>query len=165
MPAPRHKKEGDRESWVRGQEQKELGAGYLAYDEVAGSGGDTAHFTKGHRTRCQGQNQPGRTKSKLLTGPLGREVAVGVLSSPYEEAGKYAGVLPEDQPKVEVLPPNAGAGRPSLEAGTGGWSGPESGGRRSRGKRPGSDSGLCHPVSCVTEENVLNCSGPQVPPL
>lgn len=42
-------------------------------------------------------------------------MALGVVNSPYKEAGKCAGVLPEDQLQVEVLPPSTGAGHPSLE--------------------------------------------------
>lgn len=77
MPEPRPKRGGDKEYWVQDQKQKEVGAGYLANDALGGGGEDTIHFTEGHRTQCQGWNQPSRIKSKLLTGATRKRGSLG----------------------------------------------------------------------------------------
>lgn len=96
MPEPCPKRGGEKEYWVQEQKQKEVGAGYLANDDLGCGEGRTPFISqRAIGTQCQGQNQPSRIKSKLLTGPLEREAALGVVSSPYEKAGKYSGGCPK----------------------------------------------------------------------
>lgn len=86
MPEPRPKRGGDKEYWVQDQKQKEVGAGYPANDDLGGGGGgDTIHFTKGHRIQCQGQNQPSRIESKLLTRATRKKGSLGGGNLPIRE--------------------------------------------------------------------------------
>lgn len=88
-----------------------------------GNGHQSSHRGSqvGHRTQCQGQNQPGRRNRKLLTrasrkkrGGLGSRGACG-----HGEVSKCAGVPPQ-RAAADRGPLNTLAGGPPLEARRGG---------------------------------------------